>query len=92
MPNTTKPLAKELGAEDIALLIAPRPLSIVWGANDAFFTDSARALRDETERRFHSVGAGSSFSTKVIPDIGHGIDADTVVDLVEQLSGTPSKE
>ena len=79
-------LAARLGSEDLAMLVAPRPLAVVWGTEDRFYTDAARGLIALTARRFAAVGAESRFTTKILPGSGHNwIDPETVVSFVEQV-------
>ncbi len=79
-------LAERLGTEDIAMLVAPRRLEVMWGEQDAFFTDAARSLLAITKARFRAVGAADRFRSSVIQGIGHAVDGDTIVGFVDRVA------
>ncbi len=83
-------LARTVGTEDLALLVAPRRLEVVWGAEDRFYTDAARGLIEMTARRFAAHGAGAQFSSVILPGRGHVVDGDTVTAFFESLRPKPS--
>jgi cephalosporin-C deacetylase-like acetyl esterase len=59
---------------DLAALIAPRPLLVVWGTADHFFTDSpdcARKAMGEAASVYQAFGEPGNFSVQLIPGMQH---------------------
>jgi cephalosporin-C deacetylase-like acetyl esterase len=79
---------------DVAALIAPRPLLVVWGTADHFFTDTpdcAHKAMNEAASVYQAFGAPGNFSVQQIPGMQHEFEDFTAAQFLLG-SATPRRD
>lgn len=79
-------LFERLESEDLAMLVAPRPLTIAWGALDVLYTESAVRLADRTRDGFEAIDAAAAFDLAVTSDQAHRLNGSEVFRFLDRAT------
>ena len=89
-----RPFVTSIDTADIAALIAPRPLLVVWGTADHFFTDSpdcSHKAMGEAMSVYQAFGTAGNLSVQLIPGMQHEFEDFTASQFLFGF-GTPRRD